>query len=161
MKQLHNDVSAASGDAANVGVALERLFELAVVMGDVMDSGLSAPGLSRARAEVVWHLHHHGPATQRELSQALRCTPRNVTGLIDALEAADFVARGPHPTDRRATLVTLTDHGAATADAWSTGYRSAAGELFHDVPKADLAAFVATIDHVLRQLRQQVYPATS
>jgi len=142
-------------------VALERLFELAVVMGDVMDSGLSAPGLSRARAEVIWHLQRHGPATQRELSQALRCTPRNVTGLIDALEAAGFVARGPHPTDRRATLVTLTDHGAATANAWSAGYKSAAGELFHDVPPADLATFVATIDHVLGQLRRQAYPATS
>jgi DNA-binding MarR family transcriptional regulator len=159
VKQLHNEASAAS--VTDAGVALERLFELAVVMGDVMDSGLSAPGLSRARAEVVWHLHHHGSATQRELSQALRCTPRNVTGLIDALEAADFVARGPHPTDRRATLVTLTDHGAATANAWSKGYRTAAGELFHEVPEADLAAFVATMDHVLGHLRRQAYPATS
>lgn len=140
-------------------MALERLFELAVVVNDLMDRGLSAPGLSRARAEVIWHLHHHGPATQRGLSQALRCTPRNVTGLIDALEAAGFVARGPHPTDRRATLVTLTEKGIATANAWSAGYQAAAGELFRDISPRELATFVATMDHVLRQLRQQAYAA--
>jgi DNA-binding MarR family transcriptional regulator len=44
--------------------------------------------------------------TQRELSQALDCPP-NVTGLLDTLEASAFVARQPHPTDRRATLSQL------------------------------------------------------
>jgi DNA-binding MarR family transcriptional regulator len=161
VKQLHNELTAESGVVADAGVALERLFELAALLGDVMDAGLAEGGMTRARAEVIWHLHHHGPATQRELSQALRCTPRNVTGLLDALEAADFVARGHHPTDRRATLVTLTEHGVATANAWSSGYRTAAGELFGDVSPADLATFVATMDHVLRRLRQRAYRATT
>jgi DNA-binding MarR family transcriptional regulator len=35
-------------------------------------------------------------------------TPRAVTGLVDALVADGLVTREPHPTDRRATLVTLT-----------------------------------------------------
>ena len=151
VKPLHNEASA----ALQTDVALERLFELAAVLGDAMDGGLAEEGMSRARAEVVWHLHHHGPATQRELSQALRCTPRNVTGLLDALQAGGYVARGPHPTDRRATIVTLTERGNATATAWRAGYRDLAGRLFHDVPAADLTTFAATMDHVLRQLREQ------
>lgn len=40
--------------------------------------------------------------------------PRNVTGLLDALTDKGYVARQPHPTDRRATLVSLTDHGRTT-----------------------------------------------
>jgi DNA-binding MarR family transcriptional regulator len=151
VKPLHNELRS----ALQADNALERLFELAAVLGDAMDSGLAEEGMSRARAELIWHLHHHGPATQRELSQALRCTPRNVTGLLDALQAGGYVARGPHPTDRRATIVTLTERGNATATAWRAGYRGMADRLFRDVPAADLTTFVATMDHVLRQLGER------
>jgi DNA-binding MarR family transcriptional regulator len=34
-----------------------------------------------------------------------------VTGLVDALVAQRLVTREAHPTDRRATLVTLTPRG--------------------------------------------------
>src|SRR5262245_10385932 len=103
----------------DVGGALERLFDLSVVLGDLMNRRLHALWLTPARAEVLWLLHRGGPLTQRELSQTLRCTPRNVTGLVDALQEAGFVARKPHPTDRRATLVTLTEKGQDVASAWS------------------------------------------
>ena len=51
-------------------------------------------GLTRARAAVIWQLQERGPVTQRTLSQALRVSPRNVTGLLDALEAGGYVTRG-------------------------------------------------------------------
>jgi DNA-binding MarR family transcriptional regulator len=145
MKQIHNP---AEGDA------LERLFELAVLLTEAMDQGLTAQGLSRARAQVVWRLRGLGSATQRELSQALRCTPRNVTGLVDALQAAGLVARSPHPTDRRATLVTLTTRGAATAARWEAEYRRLAGLLFGGLAATELGGFVATLDRVADALRQ-------
>src|SRR5512133_1852278 len=91
----------------DAGGALERLFDLAVVLGDRMKHRLEQLGLTPARAEVLWLLNRGGPLTQRQLSQTLKCTPRNVTGLVDALEAAGLVTRKPHPTDRRATLATL------------------------------------------------------
>src|SRR5260221_9039262 len=92
-------------DAKGANATLERLFELAVLLVDAMEGGLSARGLTRARAELIWRLQRQSPMTQRELSRVLRCTPRNVTGLVDALQADGFVTRGPHPTDRRAKLV--------------------------------------------------------
>jgi DNA-binding MarR family transcriptional regulator len=46
--------------------------------------------------------------TQRQLSEALQCSPRNVTGLVDALGSDGLAERGAHPTDRRASLVALT-----------------------------------------------------
>ena len=48
-------------------------------------------------------------------SATLDVTPRNVTGLLDALEASGHAARTAHPTDRRASLVTLTNAGQAVA----------------------------------------------
>lgn len=70
MKQLHYSTDD----------ALERLFEVAGVLMDSVNEGLSALKLTPARAEVVWRIGRHGPLTQRQLSDALRCTPRNVTG---------------------------------------------------------------------------------
>src|SRR5260221_10553590 len=110
-------------DAKGANATLERLFELAVLLVDAMEGGLSARGLTRARAELIWRLQRQSPMTQRELSRVLRCTPRNVTGLVDALQADGFVTRGPHPTDRRATLVELTERGRTAPPTCQAEYQ--------------------------------------
>ncbi|HEV2458502.1 MAG TPA: MarR family transcriptional regulator [Ktedonobacterales bacterium] len=133
-------------------VAFDRVFELAARLGDLMERDLSARGLSTARAEVLFVLHLQGPMVQRQLSQALRCTPRYVTDLIDALEAQGWVARSPHPTDRRATLVTLTERGTAAAARMHAERQEGASALFGDVPPDDLETFVAVLDQVLDRL---------
>ena len=55
----------------------------------------------------------HGPAIMRDLAVELGTTARNVTAIVDALEDAGFVSRSPHPTDRRATVIGLTQQGRA------------------------------------------------
>jgi DNA-binding MarR family transcriptional regulator len=135
-------------------VALDRVFELAARLGNMMERALDERGLSTARAEVLFVLHQQGPMVQRELSQALRCTPRHVTGLIDILEAQGWVARSPHPTDRRATLVTLTERGAAAAARMDTERQESAAALFGDVAADELATFVAVLDRVLDRIGQ-------
>jgi DNA-binding MarR family transcriptional regulator len=149
VKQIHNDVDTESAVAHE---ALMRLFQLTVVLGEEMEKGLVERGLTRARAAVIWQLHERGPVTQRTLSQALRVSPRNVTGLLDALEAGGYVTRGRHPTDRRATLVSLTDQGAAAAARLHADYQMGARVLLGGVSAADLAAFVSVLDHVLDRL---------
>jgi DNA-binding MarR family transcriptional regulator len=156
MNEIHNIPS--RGDAATEGLAL--LFTLAARLGDAMDRGLLELGLTRARAEVIWVLHQQSPLTQRELSQALRCSPRNITGLLDALQATGFVARDPHPSDRRATLVSLTDQGSATASAWRAEYDQFGTLLFADLSTPELTSFVATLGRVLTQLPADAAAAT-
>lgn len=51
------------------------------------------------------------PQRQTALAAALDVVPRSITSLVDDLERAGLVAREPDPTDRRATLVTVTDRG--------------------------------------------------
>jgi DNA-binding MarR family transcriptional regulator len=150
VKQLHNEKASGGVD---VGVALERLFELAILVTDAMEGGLAERGLTRARAEVLWRLHRQGPMTQRELSEAMRCTPRNVTGLVDALERDGYAKRGPHPTDRRATLVTLTGQGAKVAAEVHADHRRGAAGLLEGIPAAELAGFLATADEIVGRLR--------
>ena len=133
--------------------ALEQVFELTEVMSEFMQFGLNERGLTPARAEVIYKLRRAGAMTQRQLSDALRVTPRNVTGLLDGLQAQGFIHRGSHPTDRRATLVTLTDDGLAVADALAGAHREFAETLFAAVRPRELATFIRTLEHVLEGLR--------
>jgi hypothetical protein len=91
--------------------------------------------------------------TQRQLSQVLRCTPRNVTGLLDALETAGLVARGRHPSDRPATLVHLTDEGTTLAAGGTSGIRPAPGGCSTASAPPRPAGSPAPLDHVLQRLR--------
>jgi DNA-binding MarR family transcriptional regulator len=141
-------------DTAREG--LRGLFTLAALVGHAMDGGLAELGLSRARGEVIWTLHHQGAMTQRQLGEALECSAPSVTGLLDALESAGFVRRSAHPDDRRKTLVQLTDRGAATATAWSAGHDEFAAMLFADVNTSELTAFAAGLDRVLARLAEAV-----
>lgn len=152
MKTPHNIGTTASRAAASE--TLERLFELSIRLTDAMDRGLAERGLSRPRAELIWRLSARSPMTQRELAEELRCTPRNVTDLVDALEGAGLVARGAHPTDRRATLVTLTRQGKAAAALMQADYGKVAASLFAELSGADLATFVRVVDQTLGRLRE-------
>jgi DNA-binding MarR family transcriptional regulator len=133
--------------------AMDRLFDLAVVLGNLMNRRLADHGLTPARAEVIWLLHRDGPRTQRELSQVLKCTPRNVTGLVDALEAAGFAIRSPHPTDRRATVVSLTHQGTTLATDWHRDRDGGTVHLLGDTSTAELTTLVTVLDRILGNLR--------
>ncbi len=151
MKHLHNESDADSG-AAGSG-ALERLFELAVMTSEFMEKGMAERGLSRARTSVLWALHQRGPSTQRELADLIGVTPRNVTGLLDGLEADGFAERGRHPTDRRASLVRLTGKGTETMAGLVEEYRAGYDWLFDGVPAEHLEAFVSVACTVMDRMR--------
>jgi DNA-binding MarR family transcriptional regulator len=132
--------------------ALDQLFELTVLMTDAMEHDLRDRGLTRARATLVAYLRRGGPMTQRELAGALRVVPRYVTELVDALQEAGLVERNSHPQDRRAILVSLTEHGRAAAEALEHDRREFAAFLLARIPAAGVAEFSATLDQLLARL---------
>jgi DNA-binding MarR family transcriptional regulator len=136
---------------------LERLFQLTTVMSDAMTTDLATRGLTQARATVIAQLHRAGPSNQRALAEALRVTPRNITGLVDALEGAGLVQRSPHPKDRRATLVSLTDAGSRGATALAEDQSALAGFLFDKNRAGDLAHLAESLDRVLRRLDEPAF----
>lgn len=131
---------------------LRRLFQLTVVLSDAMEQDLSSRGLTRARATLLAHLHHHGSTIQSALARALRVSPRNITGLVNGLEASGLVKRWPHPTDGRAALVELTDDGARAAAALARDERVFAQYLFADRTPAELRNLAVGLDQLLARL---------
>jgi DNA-binding MarR family transcriptional regulator len=107
-------------------------------------------GLTAARTHVLWHLGAAGPSTQQSLAQALGVTPRNVTGLVDGLVASGHVTREPHPTDRRASLVTPTEKGRAMIDELVDSHAALAQQLFGDIPPQRLAVFAGVLDATIQ-----------
>lgn len=151
MKRLHN-----VADIKSRSAALERLWALTLLLGDTMQAGLEERGLTVARAGLLWELQSTGPSTQQALSRALRVTPRNITGLVDALEADGLVARTAHPTDRRATVVALTEKGLKLARALKRDQDEGAQFLFRNLTPDQLAAFVKVVDQVIAAVRSMV-----
>src|SRR5258707_9243337 len=74
--------------------------------------------------------------------------------LAARLEAQGWVARSPHPTDRRATLVRLTERGTAAAARMHAERQESAATLLGDVAADELATFVALLDQVLDRIAQ-------
>ena len=134
--------------------ALDRILLLTTILDADMTRGLEKVGLSQSRVRPVMVLHENGPSTQRELADALGFSARNVTGLVDALVETGFVRRGPHPTDRRATLVSLTPRGRRVADGLAEGRDELARQLFETMPQRTFAGFVAGLDSVLATINE-------
>lgn len=91
---------------------LPKLFhETSRIFERWMDAHCEKTGTSPARARLMSLLHCGGAQTMTCLADALDVSPRNVTALVDGLEAEGFAEREPHPADRRATMIRLTPAG--------------------------------------------------
>lgn len=84
---------------------LDRLFE-DHARRCVADLGLTLPQATALRDLDT-------PLTMRELAGLMCCEPSNVTFVVDRLTERGLAERRPHPTDRRAKMIALTDEGVA------------------------------------------------
>ena len=64
-------------------------------------------------------------------------TPRNVTKLVDGLEAEGLVVREPHPHDRRATLIRITPAGMLVCKESAMANHAAVTALYEHLTAAD------------------------
>jgi DNA-binding MarR family transcriptional regulator len=94
-------------------------------------------------------LRRKGPMRLSELSGVLHIAPRSATEVVDALQARHLVERQPDPSDRRATLVEVTGHGAEVLSAIRAASGSEAERAFDRLAPADRD----TLARILRTLR--------
>jgi DNA-binding MarR family transcriptional regulator len=62
---------------------------------------------------VLARLENDGPQTTSALAAAERVRPQSMAHTIAELKAAGYVARRPHPLDKRQILIEITDEGLA------------------------------------------------
>jgi DNA-binding MarR family transcriptional regulator len=124
-----------------------------VVLNDDMTQAIEALGLTLSRTHLLWELGQRGPVPQRVLAEALKVTPRAVTGLVDALVADGLVTRELHPSDRRATLVTFTSRGEKLVAQLKRDHKALARALFAPTSRRELESFGRTLAGVIDRLR--------
>ncbi|RVW06774.1 MarR family transcriptional regulator [Rhodococcus spongiicola] len=129
--------------------ALARAYVLTEHLSTSLQSGTRLFGLTTARIRALLCVLENPSMTQRDLAANLRCSRRQVTALVDALEESGHLRRDPHPTDRRAHIVALTERGRSDADRIRQLRTDTARRLFGGVPPQDLDAFVRVADRLI------------
>lgn len=133
-----------------VGYLLGRLGLFAASQ---FDARMESVGLDRRQWGVLNALdNEQGFMTQQQLGRSIAIHPSTMVATIDELETEGLVERGPHPSDRRAHAVSLTDHGYATLDR----ARRLAGEAQGELMAPLTAAEQATLHQLLLKLAEGI-----
>jgi DNA-binding MarR family transcriptional regulator len=92
-----------------------------ILLGEI-DGILRPFGLSFARYEalVLLMFSRRGSLPMSKMGERLMVHPTSVTNAVDRLEQDELVRRVGHPTDRRTTLVEITDEGRARVESATT-----------------------------------------
>ena len=138
----------------------ERLVELFGRFGPAYGRMMArGGGRGGAKSPATWQqvrllelLRAEGQLPMSRVGAGLGVTARNVTSLVDRLEAARLVRRVPHDTDRRITLLELTDRGRRLNRRLFTGYRSRAIRLFEALSPEDRAALARVMQRLVDEL---------
>ncbi|WP_031470322.1 MarR family winged helix-turn-helix transcriptional regulator [Sciscionella sediminilitoris] len=93
--------------------AVTSVMRVQQILQSAVDGALKPHGLTFARFEalVLLHFARTGRLPMRVMGERLQLHPTSVTNIVDRLEADGLVKRLPHPTDRRTTLVEITEDG--------------------------------------------------
>ena len=95
---------------------------------------------------------------QAEMAESLEVQPISLARLIDRLCDQKLVERRPHPRDRRANRLYLTDKGRDTLSSLAPLGREIAAELLSSLDAAETAALLATLRRIKANIRKAGAP---
>jgi DNA-binding MarR family transcriptional regulator len=116
---------------------------------------LEVEGGSLARMRLLGVLHCSGSRIMNELGEELGVTPRQVTNLVDALEAEGLVRRTPHATDRRATVIEITPPGVERVEEMFRPFQEQLAAPFRDLPAADRRELLRLLESLVAAVRRR------
>lgn len=139
------------GDVADGMVAVTSVMQAHQILLARVESALRPYNLSFSRFELLRLLAftRTGALPITKASDRLQVHVTSVTHAIRRLEAAGLVKREPHPTDRRTTLVRITELGRSTVEDATVTLNK---EVFADIGMSDaeskaLAGAIQTLRH--------------
>ncbi|MDQ3905735.1 MAG: MarR family transcriptional regulator [Actinomycetota bacterium] len=98
---------------AGTMAAVTNVMRVQQILQSAVDAALRPHGLTFARYEalVLLVFSRRGTLPMKIMGQRLQLHPTSVTNIVDRLQADGLVERSGHPTDRRTTLVSITEAG--------------------------------------------------
>lgn len=133
-----------------------RSLRAMILAGERYRQALSEQvGLGVTESQAVSYLTVHGDRGQNELAAGLGLSSGAATALVDRLERQGVAERYPHPSDRRRTLVRLTDRGHQVVQESRRWLRAG----FGGVAEADLRPLAAHLRSIADRLSERIADA--
>ena len=114
---------------------------------------LEALGITQGLLYFVLYIGRHPGCTPSDLSAALHADSGHTTRSIHKLEETGFVIRKAHPTDRRASVLELTDKGRQTMEASRGMFAEWDAYLLEQVPEDQCRQLRELLQTLLPHLR--------
>jgi len=133
-------VEEAGPELRAISMARGRVLDVVGQVAAEEGGASTAAGTPRGRHRFHGALGAHaerGRVRMGDLAQALGMTARNMTTIVDGLEREGLLARRPHPTDRRAILLELTERGRAHIAQIHALHRTIAERFFAPLDTAE------------------------
>jgi DNA-binding MarR family transcriptional regulator len=122
-----------------------RTFELA------SEEGLTQPQFYALRV-----IAKNGAIPMKRISDEMRVTPANVTGIVDRLEQKGLIRRMAREGDRRATIIELTPKGIAVQERVASTY----SKFVHRALGALTTDERETLRYLLEKLQLEMFRST-
>jgi len=128
---------------------ITQLIESSRLLRNYIEHRAKSRGTTRAQWIVLFRLRQQEGLSQVDLADVMELQPISLVRLLDRLVDQGLLERRPHPTDRRANQLYLTDTGRRLVDDLDSLRDSIASEVLRDTPEASLRT---TLD-VLQQVK--------
>ena len=145
-QQTRSDAGLASALRISVSRLARRL------RAERLAKGLE-PGLSDTQLAALAALERHGAMTPGELAEHEKVQPPSMTRVIAALEERGLVIRGPHATDRRQVVLTVTQAGREVVQKSRSLREAWLARRLHELTPAERATLRAAAP-ILEKLSQ-------
>jgi MarR family transcriptional regulator, lower aerobic nicotinate degradation pathway regulator len=126
----------------------DGLAQLSFLIQGILERRAREHDLSVIQIRLLGVLRDRMP-TMNELARLLGLDKSSVTGLVDRAERRGMVVRVPSTVDRRAVLVSLTDHGRSLVSAGAARFDADISLLLEHLPRPDRDALSGLISRLL------------
>lgn len=133
---------------------LFQLSDVARTMRTYIDQCAREHGMTRAQWGVLIRLERQEGMTQAEMAESLEIQPISLVRLIDKLCHHSLVERRPHPSDRRANRLYLTDKGRSTLTRLTPIGREITADVLASLDEADVADLLQMLLRIRNNIRQ-------
>lgn len=127
---------------------ITQLIESSRLLRNYIEHRAKSRGTTRAQWIVLFRLRQQEGLSQVDLAEVMELQPISLVRLLDRLVDQGLLERRPHPTDRRANQLYLTDTGRRLVDDLDSLRDSIATEALRETPVASLQTALAVLQQV-------------
>jgi DNA-binding MarR family transcriptional regulator len=121
----------------------------------VMSASVAKDNLTIQQFSVMRLIGRHGPLPMNRLSDELRVSPPNITGVVDRLEKQGLVKRVPSATDRRTKEIHLTEKGDALYRKVTKGYSEFLQQALNELTSEEQEILAKLMSKLAREIRKK------